>query len=237
MRRMKIAAMADLHMQQSVLGNFQAIFENISKDADILLLCGDLTEHGFEKEAFMLAEELNSCKIPIIGVLGNHDYANSEQEKIIKSLSKKMHVLGDQPFVYQGIGFAGVKGFGGGFDNHMVTPFGEDIIKQFVFESVNEALKLEEMLTKLEAEKKIVVLHYSPICQTVEGEPLEIYPFLGSSRLAEPIENFNVTATFHGHAHHGTLTGKTTKGIPVYNASLPVVLKNTPHKSYLIVEI
>lgn len=237
MTKLKIAAMADLHMQQSVFGSFKLPFEEISNNADILLLGGDLTEHGLEAEANMLAEELNYCTIPTAGVLGNHDYTNGEQEKIVKILSSKINILSKQSFVYQKIGFAGVKGFGGGFDNHMVTPFGEDIVKKFVFEAVNEALKLEEDLTKLETEKKIVVLHYSPICQTVEGEPLEIYPFLGSSRLVEPIENYNVTAVFHGHAHHGSMVGKTTKGIPVYNASMSVMLKNKPHRPYMIVEI
>ncbi len=236
-KKIRIAAMGDLHMQQAVSGSFKQAFTEISENADILLLCGDLTENGYKEEADMLAEDLSSCKIPVTGVLGNHDYTNGEQEKIIKVLSGKMFFLGNQPYVYQQVGFAGTKGFGGGFDNHLVTPFGESILKQFVFEALNESVKLEEALTKLETKKKVVILHYSPIRQTIEGESLEIYPFLGTSRLAEPIENFNVTAVFHGHAHHGSLTGKTIKGVPVYNASLPLVIKNKPNKPYVLVEV
>lgn len=237
-RKIKIAAMGDLHIQQDDSKPFGKIFEEISKKADILLLCGDLTRAGLPREAQILAAELNFCKIPVAGVLGNHDYTNNRQEEIRKILSGAgMFVLGYEPYIYKGIGFAGVKGFCGGFDNHLTAPFGEQILKQFVYEAVKETIKLEEFLTRLETEKKIVVLHYSPIRQTVEGESLEIYPMLGTSRLTEPINNFNVTAVFHGHAHHGTPSGKTSKGIPVYNVAFPLLSKIPPHKPYIIVEI
>ncbi|MBI2599599.1 metallophosphoesterase [Candidatus Daviesbacteria bacterium] len=233
-----MAAMGDLHMQQSNIGSLKQPFAELSTKADILLLCGDLTDNGDRKEAIMLAEELSSCKIPIIGVLGNHDYTNGQQNEIMKILSKaRMFFLGEEPFVFEDVGFAGVKGFCGGFDNHTVTPFGEQILKQFVYESVSESMKLEEALRKLQTKRKIVALHFSPIRQTLKGESLEIYPFLGTSRLLDPIENYNATCVFHGHAHYGTPRGHTAKGIPVYNVALPLLIKTNPKKPYIIVEI
>ncbi len=237
MNKIRIAAIADLHTQPDSLNFFRQIFTEISKKADILLLCGDLTSDGLPKEAEVLTEELHFCKIPVLGILGNHDYTNNKQGEIRKLLSEKVHILDNQPFVFKGIGFAGTKGFGGGFDNHLAEPFGEQVLKQFVLEAVNEAIKLEEALTKLETEKKIILLHYSPIRQTVVGESLEVYPMLGTSRLIEPIENFNATAVFHGHAHHGSPEGKTNKGIPVYNVSLPLLSKLQPDQPYKIIEV
>lgn len=233
----RIAAMGDLHMQQGYLGTYRQIFKQLSHQADILLLCGDLTDEGLSRQAEMLAEELEYCKIPVIGVLGNHDFANDQQEKIKSILSPRMFILSNHPYIYQGIGFAGTKGFAGGFDNHLVTPFGERILKQFVDEAVKEVIRLEEALTTLRTDKKIVVLHYSPISQTLKGEPLEIYPFLGTSRLVEPIDNFGVSAVFHGHAHYGTPRGQTNKGVPVYNVSLSVMSRLHPDQPYLIVKI
>lgn len=237
MKKIQVAAMGDLHMQEGIIGTYSQAFKELSRSADILVLCGDLTDNGFTKEAELLSEELNSCQIPVVGVLGNHDYTNDQQEEIKKILSQKMFVLGEQPYILEGVGFAGVKGFGGGFDNHITLPFGEQILKQFVYEAVNEALKLERVLSKLETEKKVVALHYSPIRQTVEGEAPEIYPLLGTSRLTEPIDNFGVSAVFHGHAHHGSPKGKTEKGVPVYNVSLPVLSRMKPSQNYLITEL
>lgn len=238
MNRIRIAAMADLHTQEKDLGKFRQIFTEISKKADILLICGDLTNEGLVKEAEILAEELSFCKIPTIGILGNHDFENNRPEEIKKILSAEhMFILGNQPYIYKGVGFAGVKGFCGGFDNHIVDPFGEKVLKQFVYEAINEAIKLEESLTKLETEKKIVLLHFAPICQTITGEPPEIYPFLGTSRLLEPIENFKVSAVFHGHAHHGSPFGQTPRGIPVYNVSFPMLSKIQPREPFTTIEV
>lgn len=230
--------MGDLHIQEDSGESFRQIFKEVSKKADILLLCGDLTHTGLPKEAEVLSEQLSFCKIPIIGVLGNHDYTNNQHEEIKKILSAQhMFVLGNEPYIFKQVGFAGVKGFAGGFDNHLTAPFGEQILKQFVYEAISEAIKLEEALAKLETEKKVVVLHYSPIRQTVVGESLEIYPMLGTSRLIEPIENYNVSAVFHGHAHHGTPQGKTTGGIPVYNVAFPLLSKIQPHQPYMLIEV
>ncbi len=234
---MRIAAIGDLHIQEESGRSFKKIFTNISSKADILLLCGDLTHEGLTKEAEILVEELNYCTIPVVGVLGNHDHTNDQPEKIKKILSEKMFILDDHPYIFKGVGFAGVKGFGGGFDNHLTAPFGERILKQFVYEAINEALKLEKALNELETEKKIVLLHYSPIRQTVAGEPLEIFPMLGTSRLIDPIENYKVTAVFHGHAHHGTPQGKTSQGIPVYNVAFPLLSKLQPQEPFMIITI
>lgn len=238
MKKLRVASMADLHTEEGSIGLFRDFFKTISTKADILLLCGDLTHEGLPKEAEVLAQELQFCKIPVIGVLGNHDHTNEKEDEIIKILSaEQMHLLNHEPFIFEGVGFAGVKGFCGGFDNHLTAPFGEKVLKKFVFEAVNEAIQLEESLMKLETEKKVVLLHYSPIRDTVVGEPLEIYPMLGTSRLLEPIENFGVTAVFHGHAHHGTTQGTTSKGIPVYNCAFPLLKKMKADEPYVIVEI
>lgn len=237
-KKVRIAAMGDLHMQAELAGTFRHTFEEISRIADILLLCGDLTSEGLLKEAKALAEELSFCKIPIVGVLGNHDYTNNLQEEIKRILSvEHLFFLENHPYIFKDVGFAGVKGFCGGFDNHQTAPFGEQVLKQFVYEAVNETIKLEEALVKLETDKKIVVLHYSPISQTVTGEPLEVYPLLGTSRLEEPIDSFAVNAVFHGHSHHGSPLGKTGRGIPVYNVSLPVMKRVQPDEPYVIIEI
>jgi Icc-related predicted phosphoesterase len=132
-------------------------------------------------------------------------------------------MLDGDTFETHGVGFAGVRGFCGGFGRGALGAWGEPIIKQFVHEAVNEALKLESALARLRTEHRIAILHYAPIRDTVDGEPLEIYPFLGSSRLEEPLSRFEVTAVFHGHAHKGTPEGKTAKGIPVYNVAHPVL--------------
>ncbi|MBI2074941.1 MAG: metallophosphoesterase [Candidatus Levybacteria bacterium] len=238
MNKTRIAAIGDIHMNKEVAGTFRKLFDEISQKAQVLVISGDLTAHGHEEEAKILARELSYCKIPVVGVLGNHDYENGRQEEIRKILSATgMFILEEEPHVINKIGFVGTKGFGGGFDNHMLGMFGEKAIKQFVQESISETLKLENALLKLTTEKKIVVLHYSPIRQTVEGEAREIYPFLGSSRLVEPIDNFNVTAVFHGHAHSGTLEGKTLKGIPVYNVALPLRKRLNKKQPYVLIEV
>ena len=236
---LRVAAVGDLHVHQNVDEGLQPLFENISNNADVLALCGDLTHLGLPSEAKRLANELRACRIPVVAVLGNHDYQSGYAEEVKKVLrSAKVKVLEEtETFELNGVGFAGTKGFGGGFDKHMLTPFGEEAIKHFVGEAVNESLRLEVALNGLYTEKTVVVLHYSPIAQTVVGEPPEIFPFLGSSRLAETIDHFDVNAIFHGHAHHGTLEGKTTKGTPVYNCCYQLMQKLRPEQPYALVEV
>lgn len=235
----RVAAVGDLHVHQNSTESLQPLFEKISDNADVLALCGDLTHLGLRQEAEKLAHDLQKCRIPVVAVLGNHDYQSGHAEDVKRVLcDAKVNVLEEsETFEFRGVGFAGAKGFGGGFDKHMLTPFGEEAIKHFVSEAVNESLRLEVALNSLRTEKVVVVLHYAPIAQTVVGEPPEIFPFLGSSRLAETIDHFDVNAIFHGHAHHGTYQGKTTKGTPVYNCCLQLVQSIRPEEPYALVEI
>jgi len=233
----RVAAIADIHTHEQSTGALSPIFSEIAAKADVLVLCGDLTDHGRVPQAEILAQELKACTIPVVAVLGNHDFETNHQDKIKQILTDaKVTMLEDDPFIFGDVGFAGAKGFGGGFENHMLGPFGEKPIKDFAHEAVNEALLLENALTRIQTKFKVVAMHYSPIKQTVVGEPPEIFPFLGSSRLVEPIDNFNVTVAFHGHAHFGTPEGKTQKGIPVYNVSMPLLLKHTK-TPYRIIEL
>lgn len=237
-KSLTIAAMADIHVGKTNFGPYQELFSEISEKADILLLCGDLTGRGYPSEAEQLATELQSCRIPVVGVLGNHDYEEDKQDEIKEILRKgKMHFVDEEPFIMQNVGFAGVKGFSGGFGPHLLTPFGEPATKAFAKEGSNEALHLESLLNDLETEKKVVLLHYSPIRETVVNEPVEIFPFLGSSHLMAAIDTYNAAAAFHGHAHHGTLSGKTMKGVPVYNVAYPLMKEHNPKQPYALITL
>jgi Icc-related predicted phosphoesterase len=205
----------------------QTLFSRISEAADMVLLPGDLTDYGLPEEAQILARELTALRIPAAAVLGNHDYESDKAVEVAQILTDAgLIVLDGDTCEILGIGIAGVKGFGGGFGRRALGPWGEKIIKQFVHEAVNEALKLEAALARLRTRQIIALLHYSPIQQTVEGEPLEIYPFLGCSRLEEPIGRYPVSLVLHGHAHRGQLEGKTQNGVPVYNVSMPLLARS-----------
>jgi Icc-related predicted phosphoesterase len=220
-----VAAIGDLHVTDTCEGRYRALFEEMSDAADVIVLCGDLTNFGKPSEAELLAEDARVASVPVLAVLGNHDYewgCPDEVEKILEQAGLRM--LGEQATVIAGVGFAGVKGFVGGFGRGELGAFGEPAIKAFVEESGEEARKLENALRSLRTERTLAVLHYAPIPETVEGEPLEIYPFLGSSRLAQAVDRFdNVKAVVHGHAHRGTYEGRTPRGIPVYNCAQFVV--------------
>jgi Icc-related predicted phosphoesterase len=235
----RIAAIADLHYSRTAQGSLQPLFTQMASVADVLLICGDLTDYGLVEEVRQLAKELTtSVKIPTIAVLGNHDYEAGQQDEIRKVLTDSgvIPLDGDTCEVH-GIGFAGIKGFAGGFGRGTLGPWGEEIIKLFVREAVNEALKLESALARLRSDRRIALLHYSPIAETVEGEPLEIYPYLGSSRLEEPLTRYPVTAVFHGHAHHGRLEGRTRAGVPVFNVSLPLMRQRSPDQPFRLIEV
>jgi len=236
---LRVAAVGDIHVHQNSKDSLEWFFEKVSQNADVLAICGDLTHLGLPQDAERLATELRACRIPVVAVLGNHDYQSGQAEEVKKILrGAKVFILEEtETFEMRGVGFAGAKGFAGGFDKHMLTPFGEEAIKHFVNEAVNESLKLEVALNSLRTDKVIVVLHYAPIAATVMGEPPEIFPFLGSSRLAETIDHFDVNAIFHGHAHHGTYQGQTTKGTPVYNCCLQLVQQMNPEQPYALIEI
>jgi Icc-related predicted phosphoesterase len=237
---LRIAALGDIHVSKTSHGTFQPIFNQISNTADVLLLCGDFTDYGLPEEARVLARELTTAsKIPVVAVLGNHDYESGQQDEIRRILADAgVTVLDGEATEVHGVGFAGVKGFAGGFGRGALGPWGEAVIKRFVQEAVDEALKLEAALARLRTHRRIAVLHYSPIRGTVEGEPLEILPYLGSSRLEEPINRYRVNAVFHGHAHRGSPEGRTATGVPVYNVAMPLLARIYPERPpYLIVEL
>ena len=239
-RQLRIAAIGDLHVSKSSQGAFHALFSQISQTADVLLLCGDFTDYGLPDEARVLARELtSSVKIPVIAVLGNHDYESGKQDEIRQILTDSgVTVLDGEATEVHGVGFAGVKGFAGGFGRGALGPWGEHAIKQFVQEAVDEALKLEAALARLRTTRRVAMMHYSPVRATVEGEPPEIFPYLGSSRLEEPINRYRVNAVFHGHAHRGTAEGRTSTGVPVYNVSMPLMARLNPDRPpYLVVEL
>lgn len=217
---LKVAAIADLHVREDGSARYRELFAEISAAADVLVLAGDLTDLGKPAEAKLLAEDLRGCSIPVVGVLGNHDYESGREEEVAAILREAgMRLLDGQATEIEGVGFVGVKGFAGGFGRRMLGSFGEPAIKAMVAEGVAEAIKLENAMRQVKAERALVVLHYAPVVETVEGEPLEIYPFLGSSRLAETIDRFKVSAVVHGHAHRGAHQGRTPGGAPVYNVA------------------
>ena len=233
-----VAAIGDLHVTEDSVAPYREVFAEISRTADVLVLCGDLTNFGKTSEAEILAEDIRTCDIPVLGVLGNHDYECGQPENVAKILHEAgMTVLDEQAVEVKGVGFAGVKGFVGGFGRGELAPFGEPIIKAFVDEAMNEARKLENGLRTLRTERSVAVLHYSPIVETLEGEPLEIFQYLGSARLADAIDRFdNVKAVVHGHAHHGTYEGRTRGGTPVFNVA-QFVLKPKFGRPYALLEV
>lgn len=223
MGKLKVAAVADLHMKEDGSVSYTELFSEISKVADVLVIAGDLTDLGKPAEAELLAADLKYCTVPVVAVLGNHDHQCDAVEEISSILMKAgVHLLDGQAVEIAGIGFAGTKGFVGGFGRHMLGSFGETALKAMVSATVDEAMRLENALRKTSAQHSVVVLHYAPIAETVVGEPEEIYPFLGSSRFAETIDRFRVSAVVHGHAHKGTYKGTTPGGAPVFNVAAHV---------------
>jgi Icc-related predicted phosphoesterase len=216
----------------------QPLFAQISESADILVLAGDMTDYGLAEEARALAKELASVRIPIVAVLGNHDFESNQQDQIAQIFKDAgVCMLDGDTTEILGVGFAGVKGFAGGFGRRALGPWGEQIIKNFVREAVDEALKLESALARLRNDRIVAVLHYAPIQATVEGEPPDIYAFLGCSRLEDPIARFPVSAVFHGHAHHGAPEGRTRTNVPVFNVSMSLMREVFPERPFRLVEI
>jgi Icc-related predicted phosphoesterase len=228
--RVRIAAVADLHFGRDGTGPpLRTLFADVVERADVLALCGDLTDTGEPEDARALVRALSPATIPTVAVLGNHDYESAKVPDVTRILCDAgVHVLDGTSFEVHGVGFAGVKGFCGGFGRRALGPWGEEVVKLFVQEALNEALKLETALARLRNGPRIVLMHYSPIEATVEGEPKEIYPYLGSSRLEEPLTRYPVDAVFHGHAHHGAAEGRTRTGVPVYNVSMHLMQREHP---------
>ena len=217
---LKVAAVGDLHMKDDGTVSYKDLFGEVSRVADVLVITGDLTDLGKPREAELLAEDLRACSIPVVAVLGNHDYECNAVEEISRILRQAgVRLLDGQATEIEGVGFVGVKGFAGGFGKAMLGSFGEPAIKAMVAESINEAMRLENAMRQVRAGRALVILHYAPIPETIAGEPLEIFPFLGSSRLAETIDRFTVSAVVHGHAHRGSYEGRTPGGAPVFNVA------------------
>ena len=235
---LRLAAIGDLHVTQQDSGRYRALFAEISDNADVLALCGDLTNFGKTSEAERLAEDLGACSMPVVAVLGNHDHECGQPEHVAQILQQAgVTMLDEQAVVINDVGFAGVKGFVGGFGRGELGAFGEASIKTFVDESLNEARKLENALRSLRTERTVAVLHYAPVAETVVGEPAEIFPFLGSSRLADAVDRFeNVKAVVHGHAHRGTYAGHTMRGVPVYNCA-QFVVNEAFGRPYALIEV
>ena len=236
----RMAAMGDVHVTKAGQGSLTPMFAQVSEQSDLLVMCGDLTDYGLPDEARVLAREVNTAlRVPCVAVLGNHDYEAGKGDEIRQILiDAGVNVLDGDTCEVHGIGFAGVKGFCGGFGRGVLGPWGEDAVKLFVREAVNEAFKLESALARLRSAHRVALLHYSPIRATVEGEPLEIFPYLGCSRLEEPLARYPVTAVIHGHAHNGALEGRTSAGTPVYNVAMPLLRKCWPERSpFRVIEV
>lgn len=227
----RIAALGDLHVGRTASPAMSQALARVRDVADLLVLCGDLTDRGTEEEAVQLARDLKAVGVPIVAVLGNHDYEAGSPELVARILSDAgVHMLDGEAIEVLGVGFAGIKGFGGGFGRGALGPWGEPAIKAFVQEAVDQAMKLETALARLRSPRKVAVLHYAPVRDTVEDEPPEIFPYLGSSRLEEPLSRYPVDVVFHGHAHGGRFEGRTAAGVPVYNVALPLLQRRMPEE-------
>ncbi len=235
---MRIAATADLHFTPQSYDHIREQMGHVRDEADLLVLAGDLTNYGKPPEMESLLNALVRLRVPIVAVLGNHDYESGQEAELMHMMTAEgIKVLDGTGYEREGVGFAGTKGFPGGFGRGVLTAFGEREVKAFVQAAIDEALKLERALSQLRTEKRVVVLHYSPIAATVKGESPEIFPYLGTSRLAEVVDRHGANFVLHGHAHHGSNEGKTTGGIPVYNVALHLMAAEKPPKPFRIIDL
>jgi len=235
----RIAAVGDFHCGQDDVGLYRELFTRVNEEADVLVLTGDLTRWGALAEYKVVVGELADVTVPIVAVLGNHDYESGDVEEGSRTLrGRGVHLLcGDTFELNSVVGFAGVKGFMGGFGRGMLTPFGEPETKAFVRATLNEVHALELALRRLSTPVRVAILHYAPIAATVTGEPEAIHTYLGTDRLAEPLDRYGAAVAFHGHAHSGTLRGNTLGGVPVFNVSLPLLRKERPGAMYYIYDV
>ena len=236
---MRVAAVGDMHCCKESTGRIAPVLEEVHDHADVLLLCGDLTDYGTPEEAHLLVKELSTVRLPMIAVLGNHDHESGKPSEVATILGDAgVHVLDGDTTELLGVGFAGTKGFLGGFGRGTLGFWGESTVKKFVQEAIDEALKLESALARLKSERRVVLLHYAPISATVVGEPSEIFPYLGCSRLEEPLQRAPVDVVFHGHAHKGSPEGMTANGTPVYNVAMPMLKRRFPERPpFRVVEV
>ena len=235
---MRIAATADLHFFSPRYGVIQEQLAQVRDRADLLVLAGDLTNYGKPDEMEQLLNSLVRLRIPIVAVLGNHDYESGAETALMRMLTGEgIKLLDGTAYERDGVGFAGTKGFAGGFGRGALTAFGEPAVKAFVQAAIDEAVKLERAMSQLRTEKRVVVLHYAPVVDTAQGESPEIFPYLGSSRLAEVVDRHGADMVLHGHAHHGSSDGKTTAGIPIHNVAIPVLQAQRPPAVFRIFEV
>jgi Icc-related predicted phosphoesterase len=234
---MKIAATADVHARVGDIKRLRVLAEGAALEADVLVMGGDLTDLGKLEQAEVLLNVLDSYPIPVVATLGNHDHESSSAEELSRLFVKSgVHLLDRSSVVIDGVGFSGVKGFCGGFDRALANAFGEDLFKAWVNEGLEDAEALKDELRGLETERRVAVLHYAPISATVEGETPEIYPFLGTSHLARALDEGGATVAFHGHAHNGSLKGRTPGGVPVLNVAVPVLQQAGFEQPYYLFE-
>lgn len=235
---MRIAAVGDLHCRADTRGSIAQALTGVDQEADALLLAGDLTDHGTPEEAAWLADVLGKLKLPKVAVLGNHDYDCGHELQVRQKLIEAgVQVLDGEPWTLGELGVAGIKGFAGGFEHAQLQRFGEGPLKAFVDACIQEELKLENALFQLRTKVRIALLHYAPCRSTLEGEPLEIFPFLGATRLSGPLDQLRPNLALHGHAHRGTLRGATSGGVPVYNVALPVLRRLEKPVGYLTLDV
>ena len=233
----RVAATGDLHCREDQHGRFRNFVKHVNEVADVLLLCGDLTDRGTPEEGRTLAEDLSALRIPCVAVFGNHDYEAGAIKAVCAELTKaNVHVLDGDHYVYQKtLGVAGDPGFGADSKGH---PAGlRRVAGQGVRPGGGTSRSLEAALGQLETPKKVVMLHYSPIVDTCVGELPEIMPFLGTSRLSYPIDHYGAAVVFHGHSHFGSREGKTPGGIRVLNVAMPLLAKTTPEQRFALVEV
>ncbi|GGO65399.1 metallophosphoesterase family protein [Nonomuraea cavernae] len=228
MTDLRIAAAGDLHLGEDARGSYRERLKGIEERADVLMLAGDLTRHGTLEEGRVVADELRDLPVPAVTVLGNHDYHSDLQHEIAAVLRDAgVIVLDDDGVVIQcgdsKLGVVGGKGFGGGFAGKCASEFGEREIKDFVGHTRQIADAWRVALKEMQVDRRVVLSHYSPVKETLEGEPLEIYPFLGSYLLAEAVDTAGAELILHGHAHKGSEKGLTPGGIRVRNVALPVL--------------
>ena len=235
---MRIAATADLHFSAQRANTLKEQLAPVRDEADLLIVAGDLTNYGQPAEMEPLVNVLVRLRVPIVAVLGNHDYESGKESELSQMMTAEgIKVLDGTGYERDGVGFAGTKGFVGGFGRGVLTAFGEPEIKTFVRASIDEAMKLERAMSQLRTERRVVVLHYAPIVTTVVGEAPEIYPYLGTSRLAEVVDRHGADFIVHGHAHHGSMNGKTTGGIPVHNVAITLLQSQQTPAAYRIFEV
>jgi len=235
---MRIAATADLHFTASRQSALLDQFSRVRDEADVLVLAGDLTNYGQPDEMALLLNVVVRSRVPTIAVLGNHERTTGKQAELMAMMAAAgVKVLDGTAYEREGVGFAGTKGFVGGFGRGVLTAFGEPEIKEFVKASIDEALKLERAMSQLRSRRRVVVLHYSPVVGTVIGETPEIFPFLGTSRLAEVVDRHGADLVLHGHAHNGRLEAKTAGGVPVQNVAITLLQAQQPSAVYRVFDI